>query len=107
LVAIDDDNLARLQEALLAFGAPPVDIPRFKEKGRVIRMGSSPNQVDIINEAAGIDINECYQRREIINFHGADISVISRDDLIKNKRATGRGQDLVDAEKIEKRRKDQ
>ena len=105
LVAMDEENLARLQDALLVFGAPPVDIPRFKEKGRVIRIGCSPNQVDIINDAAGIDINECHERREIINFHGVDISVISRDDLIKNKRATGRGQDLVDAEKIEKHRK--
>ena len=102
LVATDDDNLVRLQEALLLFGAPPYDIERFKEKGRVIRMGSSPVLVDIINDAAGIDINECYSRKEIINFNDVDISVISRDDLIKNKRATGRTMDIADAEKIEK-----
>jgi hypothetical protein len=102
LVATDDDNLIRLQEALLRFGAPPYDIERFKEKGRVIRMGSSPVLVDIINDAAGIDINECYSRKEIINFNDVDISVISRDDLIKNKRATGRSMDIADAEKIEK-----
>jgi len=58
--------------------------------------------VDIINDAAGIDINECYSRKEIINFNDVDISVISRDDLIKNKRATGRTMDIADAEKIEK-----
>jgi hypothetical protein len=102
LVAIDDGNLAKLQEALLVFGAPPVDLERFKEKGRVIRMGSSPVQVDIINSATGIDIDECYHRKVIINFDGVNISVVSRDDLIKNKMATGRTMDLADAEKLEK-----
>jgi hypothetical protein len=42
--------------------------------------------------------------KETINFDGVDISVISRDDLIINKRATGRTMDLADAEKIEKHR---
>jgi hypothetical protein len=102
LVATDDGNLARLRDALQAFGAPPVDWVRFKEKGRVIRMGSSPVSVDIINDATGIDINECYSRKEIINFDGVDIPVISRNDLIINKRASGRTMDLADAEKLEK-----
>jgi hypothetical protein len=33
---------------------------------------------------------------------GTEISVISKEDLIKNKRAAGRTQDLADAEKLEK-----
>ena len=102
LVATDDNNLAKLQEALQAFGSPPVDMNKFKEKGRIIRMGSSPVQVDIINEADGIDINDCYNRKEIINFDGIDISVISRGDLIKNKKTSGRTMDIADAEMLEK-----
>ena len=102
LVATDDGNLANLQEALRVFGSPPVDMKHFKEKGRIIRMGSSPVQVDIINEADGIDINECYGRKEVVNFDGIDISVISRSDLIKNKKASGRTMDLADAEMLER-----
>jgi hypothetical protein len=104
LVAADDGNLAKLHEALLAFGSPPVDIGRFKEKGRVIRIGCAPTQIDIINEATGIDINECYARKKTASFDDIDVFVISRGDLIKNKKASGRAMDLADAEKLERYR---
>ncbi len=102
LVAIDNNNLAKLQNALLEFGSPPVDLESFKEKGNVIRIGSSPVQIDIINEADGIDINECYSRRENIKVEDIDIFVISKEDLITNKKVSGRIQDLADTEKLEK-----
>jgi acetyl-CoA carboxylase beta subunit len=65
-------------------------------------MGRSPVQIDIITDAAGIDIKKCYDRRMIIKVEETEISVISRDDLIQNKRATGRIQDLADAQNLEK-----
>jgi len=101
LVSIDSENLEKLQKALLAFGAPAIDIEHFKEEGNVIRMGSSPIQIDIINKADGIDIDDCYSRKTIINYGETKISVISREDLIKNKRASGRSMDIADAEKLE------
>ena len=100
LVAIDDDNLEKLQKAFIAFGAPPVDTERFKEKGYVIRIGSSPVQIDIINEADGIDIADCYLRKKTVKLGDTDVYVISRDDLIKNKKASGRSTDMADLEKL-------
>ena len=105
LVAINSDNLEKLQNALLAFGSPPINIERFSEKGNVIRIGSSPVQIDIINEADGIDINDCYNRKETIFAEGIKIAVISRDDLITNKKASGRSMDISDAENIERGKK--
>ena len=102
LVAVDNDNIEKLQKAFLAFGMPPVDMERFKEKGNVLRIGSSPVQIDIINEADGIDMDDCYLRKETIEVEGTDVFVISRDDLIRNKRASGRSMDMADAEKLAK-----
>ena len=102
LISIDQKNLKKLQSALLSFGAPPVDLEKFKEKGNVIRIGSSPMQIDIINNADGINIDDCCQRKEIINVDGINIHLISRNDLIKNKKASGRSMDIADAEKLEK-----
>jgi hypothetical protein len=93
--------LEKLQKALLAFGAPPVNLEHFKEKGYVIRIGSSPIQIDIINEADGINFDDCYQRKETINIDGTDIYLISKEDLIKNKKTSGRSMDIADAEKLE------
>ena len=100
LISINDNNIKNLEKALLAFGSPPVDLERFKERGYVIRIGSSPIQIDIINEADGINMEDCYPRKEKINVDGIDIYIISREDLIKNKRASGRSMDIADAEKL-------
>jgi hypothetical protein len=102
LVANDSGNLAKLQKALLVFGSPPVDMEHFKAKGHVISVGTSPIQIDIINEADGIDIDECYSRKETIKVEDIEIFVISRGDLIKNKIASGRSMDIADVEKLVK-----
>ena len=102
LISIKQSNLEKLRKALLDFYAPPVDLENFKEKGYVIRIGSSPIQIDIINDADGISMDDCYQRKEIINVDGIDICLISKEDLIKNKMASGRSMDIADAERLEK-----
>ncbi len=101
LIATDDENIKKLQQALLAFGAPTVENTIFQEKGNIFRMGRSPIQIDIINEADGINFNECYERRNIIRIDSVDIAMISKNDLIKNKKASGRHRDLADIEFIE------
>lgn len=100
IVGIDDDNLNRLLMALREFGAPSIDFSNFKEKGTVFRMGRPPVQIDIINEASGINFDESYQKRKVINVQGVEISLISKDDLIKNKTVSGRTQDIADIEKL-------
>ena len=105
LVAIDNENLERLQKALLDFNAPPFNIKSFGKSGSVIRMGRSPIQIDIINKADGIDMEDVYPRKTLMNVDGLDIQVVSKDDLITNKRASGREQDTADAAKLEKHKK--
>jgi hypothetical protein len=101
LIAIDDENIARLRAALFEFGAPTVEARVFQEPGNVYRIGRSPVQIDIINRASGIDFDDCYSRREIIPSGDIRISVISKADLLRNKRASGRHRDLADAETLE------
>jgi hypothetical protein len=101
LVFVDNTNLENLEKAFNSFGAPPVDIDYLREKGNVIRIGVSPILIDIINEADGIDFEDCYSRKEKIMVEDIEIPVISKPDLIKNKKSTGRKTDLADAEKLE------
>lgn len=101
LIAIDDDNIQNLLKALKKFGSPTVEKSVFQSKGNVFRMGRSPIQIDIINEASGIIFEDCYKRRNVIKSDEIDISIISKEDLIKNKRASGRHRDLADIESFE------
>ena len=102
LVSNDENNLKKLQKAFLEFGSPPIDIKTFKEEGYVIRMGNSPTQIEVINKASGININDCFSRKNIINVDDIEIMLISKKDLIINKRVAGRDQDIADANKLEK-----
>jgi hypothetical protein len=102
LIAVDDENLTKLKKAMYEFGAPTIDMNIFKEKGNFFRMGRPPIQIDIITEAHGIDISECFSRRELIKVEDVEISLISRSDLIQNKKSTGRHRDIDDAEILEK-----
>ena len=101
LVSVKHDNLEKLEKTLIAFGGPPVKIELLKKKGYAIRMGNSPIQIDIISEADGIDFDDCYKRKKIIKTEKVKINVISKNDLIKNKRASGRTMDIADAERLE------
>ncbi len=95
-IAIDNKHLNNHQKALSDFGVPAFDNQVFKEIGNVFRIGRSPVQIDIINDASGIVFDECYYRRNIINIENIEISLISKEDLIKNKKASGRPRDLAD-----------
>ena len=104
LVSVEKNNLKKLQKAFSDFNAPPINIEAFHEKGNVIRIGNSPTQIDVINEADGININDCFKRKSIITVDDIEIKLISREDLINNKIASGRYIDLADAEKLKRRK---
>ena len=100
-ISVNDNNLFKLEKALNEFDAPSIDMAHFKEKGNCFRMGRSPIQIDLINEADGINFTDSYERRNIITIQDVPISVISKEDLIKNKKASGRYRDLADAEDLD------
>jgi len=100
-IFIDKSNLENLEKALNDFGAPSVDINYLSEKGNIIRFGVPPIGIDIINDADGIDFKDCYSRKETIMVEDIEIALISKEDLIINKKSTGRLSDLADVEKLE------
>jgi len=48
----------------------------------------------------GLDFEPAWERREEIDFDGLPVLFISRKDLITAKLASGRPQDLIDAEAL-------
>ncbi len=101
-ISIDDENLDKLLKALYEFGAISVPKEHFKEPGRIFRMGRSPIRIEIINQASGINFNRCYKRNNKVNVDGIEITVISADDLLINKKASGREKDIADLRSLEK-----
>lgn len=95
-------NAPRVLSALRAFGAPLSGITDadFAAPGITFQIGVEPVRIDIITEIDGVDFESAWSRRLERTFGGLAVGVISAADLIANKRATGRLQDLADVEAL-------
>lgn len=101
------ENAIRVIEALRKFGAPlgEVSVEDFSRPGITFQIGVPPVRIDIITEATGISFESAWPRREVRVLTGLSVPVLSVEDLVANKRATGRLQDLADVEALEALRK--
>ena len=73
----------------------------FQKPGIVFQIGTAPQRIDILSDVSGVRYEDAVRRAVTMQVDGLTIKVISLDDLIANKRATGRPKDLVDAMTLE------
>jgi predicted nucleotidyltransferase len=97
------DNASNLMRALARFGAPlsGISAADFSAEGIVFQIGNHPRRIDILTRISGVDFQQAYERRNSVSLEGMEVPVISLEDLIVNKRSTGRTQDLADVERLE------
>lgn len=109
LVRPSRENANRLMQALERFGAPlrsaGVTTDDFERPGMVYQLGVVPRRIDLLTEATGITFDEAWISRIVRNVDGREIAFVGLGPLLKNKRATGRPKDLVDAEALERLRR--
>ena len=78
------ENADAVVRALRRFGAPLHNLTK-----------------EDLQTASGLRFEETYARSLSVNIEGIEVHIPSIDDLIRNKRASGRTQDLADAEALE------
>jgi hypothetical protein len=105
-VLVDPTNAERLVAALDDFGLGSVGLTAkdFMEPDVVVQLGYPPLRIDLLTSATGVDFEHCWENRVSLDVGGVEAGFISLPDLIENKRAAGRPQDLVDADLLEDRR---
>jgi predicted nucleotidyltransferase len=98
----DEENSQAIYRALADFGAPLHNLsPADFRDGSSFQIGSPPARVDILQQIDGITFDEAWQNRAEATIEGdIQVAVISREDLIRNKLASGREQDLLDVKKL-------
>lgn len=103
LVRPTEENAARVLEALRRFGFGSLDIglADLSGPGRVVQLGFPPQRIGILTSIDGVDWSEASRSPSIDRAAGIEIPYISRDALLRNKRASGRLKDLADAEALE------
>lgn len=96
------ENAEKVHRALAAFGAPmdQVQISDFAEPGLIFQIGVEPLRIDVLTAIDGLQFDEAWDNRVATHFGPHSCHVLSRSDLILNKRASGRSQDLADIERL-------
>ena len=99
-----DENAEKVYNALVRFGAPLAGIVQqdFATEGTVFQMGLSPFRIDIITKIEGVSFDEAWRDAVCPEGDVAKVPFLSLDQLIKNKKSTGRDKDTVDARKLER-----
>ena len=105
-VKANPENANKVWTALDAFGAPFLDLTLedLATPGIVFQMGLPPNRIAIITSIDGVEFQEAWERRLPSAYGDQPVMVIGVDDLIRNKEATGRPQDRLDAQVLRQAR---
>jgi hypothetical protein len=106
-IKADPENAKAAYAALAEFGAPLQGISPedFTDRNSFFRFGRDPKGFDILPAIPGVDFDAAWERRiesEIDATTGTKANFISAADLIASKLASGRPQDLADADAIRK-----
>jgi len=96
------ENGEAVIRAIKQFGTPlnGLSIEDLKHDDTVFQIGVAPCRIDILTGATGLDFESAAGHAVEREIDGIPLRVLSLDDLIINKEATGRPKDRVDAEEL-------
>ena len=102
-IELSPDNANNILNALKEFGFGSLGLKPddFLESDQIIQLGYPPNRIDILTSLKDLKFEDCYKTKVEVEIQGLHIDFIDIENLKKNKRATGRPQDLADAENLE------
>ena len=102
-IEMTPDNAANIVRALeqFGFGSLGLKTADFVTPDQIVQLGYPPNRIDLITTASGVDFADCYTARVAVKVDGVLVSFIDLENLKRNKRASGRLQDLADLENLQ------
>jgi len=102
LIEATPDNARRLLDALLNSGLGTAALTTVEDLlAHEITVFKDRVRIDVQTSTPGVSFQDAWKRRQIMNYHGQEFFVLSKDDLIASKRAAGREVDLEDVRLLE------
>jgi hypothetical protein len=104
LIRPDPENAERVLRALgqFGFGSLNISASDFSVPGKVIQLGYEPNRIDLMTSVTGVSFDEAWEGRSEGQLDGISVQFIGREALLRNKDATGRSKDQIDALELRK-----
>jgi len=96
------ENAERLLAALsdFGFGGLGLTVADFATPGQIVQLGVAPNRVDLLTAIDGVTFDDAWRGRVRGHYGSEEVDYIGRAELVRNKRASGRPQDLLDIEAL-------
>lgn len=102
---VDDSekNAERLIAALADFGFADIGLTKkdFIKPGDVVQLGVEPVRIALMTSVTGIEFESAWKNRVVGRYGDIPANFIGKSDLIRNKAAVGRKQNLSDIDKLE------
>jgi hypothetical protein len=97
-------NIQRLKQVLNEFGFSDDGLAdvAFSEQGKIIRIGVSPVMIELINTISGVSFETAWKNRVTGAYGKAKIYYLSKSNLLRNKKASGRPRDLLDIDELKR-----
>ena len=97
-VRSSSENAHKVMRALARFGAPTSDLSTsdFTAPEMIVQLGVEPCRIDLLTSIDGVSFDKAWQDRVKITINDLELSILSKEDLLKNKLAAGRDKDQVD-----------
>jgi len=100
----DPANVEKVWGALQRFGAPMEALGFSRSDltapSTVVQIGLPPRRIDLLTDLTGVDFESAWRSRASFSVQNASVPFLSREDLLRNKRATGRARDMADLEAL-------
>lgn len=96
-------NAIKILKAMERYGYTDgeFDLEDFIKVPSYLSFGRYDGWIDIMTFTLGVSFDECYDNRLILEIQGVPVNFIGLRQLVENKRAIGRPQDLRDLENLQ------
>jgi predicted nucleotidyltransferase len=95
-------NAALILKSVNEFGFSSYGLTEFDftKPGNVIQLGYPPLRIDLLTEIDGVTFDICYKNRKEVTIENLQVNFIGYDDLLKNKKQSGRPRDIDDIDNL-------
>ena len=101
-VSTKHENASRVLRTIREFGFSDLSltVEDFTAPDRVLQFGSPPWRVDILTGLTGVRFATAWRSKVRVRYGKVPVWIISKRDLIRNKKSAGRAQDRADLEAL-------
>lgn len=95
-------NVDKIISALNEFGFKntPISPNELLKENRIIQLGEPPYRIDLLTSIDGVSFEDAWKKKVHGKYGEQVLYFISKEDLIRNKKASGRNKDLDDLNEL-------